>query len=227
MTSLESNISLLKAETSIKEKQWQDGDYNYLAIGNSITLHGKVDYWWNECGMAASTIDNDYVHKLTGMIEKDKGEIDEYAYNMATWETQVNDRAETLNLLDGLLSDKLDLITIQLGENVTDLNTFESDFKELINYVREKSPNAQIMVIGDFWENGDRDTIKKKVAKELNVDYVNLSKIKDNEQFFVGKGSTVYGDDGTEHKIEHDGVAKHPGDKAMQYIAEETYKEVK
>ena len=227
MTSLESNISLLQAETSIKSKQWKADNYNYLAIGNSITLHPKNDYWWNECGMAASTTDNDYVHQLTDMIEKDRGQVDEYAYNMATWETQVNDRAETLNLLDGLLSDKLNLITIQLGENVTDLNTFESDFKELINYVREKSPNAQIIVIGDFWENDNRDDIKKTVAKELNVGYVDLGKIKDNKQYFAGNGTTVYGDDGAEHEIDHDGVAKHPGDKAMRYIAEETYKKLR
>ena len=65
------------------------------------------------------------------------------------------------------------------------------------------------------------------ICSRRNLDYVDLSKIKDNEQYFAGKGSTVYGDDGTEHKIEHDGVAKHPGDKAMQYIAEETYKKIK
>lgn len=37
----------------------------------------------------------------------------------------------------------------------------------------------------------------------------------------------MYGDDGVKHEIDHDGVTKHPGDKAMKYIAEETNKEVK
>lgn len=36
--------------------------YDYLAIGNSITLHSECDFWWNECGMAATNKDNDYVH---------------------------------------------------------------------------------------------------------------------------------------------------------------------
>ena len=227
LTKLENDVSLLKAETNTESKQWKDGNFNYLAIGNSITLHSKSDYWWNECGMAASKTENDYVQQLKNLIEKGTEQVDEYAYNFSTWEMQKNDRAETLNLLDGLLSDRLNIITIQLGENVIDTNTFETDFRELIDYVIEKSHNAQIIIIGDFWENGERDNIKSKVARELNCDYVDLSKIKDNEQYFVGLGTTVYGNDGVAHEINHDGVAKHPGDDAMKYIAEEIYIRVK
>lgn len=54
-----------------KLKTWSTGNYNYFAIGNSITIHGKCDYWWNVCGMAASTLENDYVHQLGLMIAKD------------------------------------------------------------------------------------------------------------------------------------------------------------
>ena len=43
----------------------------------------------------------------------------------------------------------------------------------------------------------------------------------------MGLGTTVYGNDGVAHEINHDGVAKHPGDDAMKYIAEEIYIRVK
>lgn len=40
-------------------------------------------------------------------------------------------------LLNGLSSEELDLITIQLSENALDLSTFELDFEELIRYVKK------------------------------------------------------------------------------------------
>lgn len=48
-----------------------------------------------------------------------------------------HDRREILFLLDGLLSEELDLVMIQLSENAADLSTFESDFEELIRYVQK------------------------------------------------------------------------------------------
>ncbi len=44
--------------------------FDYLAIGNSITLHGICDYWWGNYGMAASSIDNDYYHLVCNNIIK-------------------------------------------------------------------------------------------------------------------------------------------------------------
>ena len=46
-----------------------NNEFNYLAIGNSITQHGICDYWWNKHGMAASKEDKDYVHLVKNGIE--------------------------------------------------------------------------------------------------------------------------------------------------------------
>lgn len=48
---------------------------------------------------------------------------------------------------------------------------------------------------------------------------MDLSEIKDKKEYMAGLGASVYGDDGAWHKIEHDGVARHPGDNGMDYIA--------
>lgn len=72
-----------------------------------------------------------------------------------------HDRGETLSLLDGLLSEELDLVTIQLSEIVSDLSIFESDFEELIRYVQKGAPVAQILVIGDFWYIEQKDGMKQ------------------------------------------------------------------
>ena len=95
---LEGKVNLLQAESNKSTVDWNPDDYNYLAIGNSITIHPLNDYWWNECGMAATTVENDYVHLVASALD---AKI--YAYNFATWELMGHDREEILSLLDGLL----------------------------------------------------------------------------------------------------------------------------
>ena len=66
---MEDKITLLQAESNKKVVQWDPENYNYLAIENSITVHRINDYWWNECGMATSTFENDYVHQISTMLD--------------------------------------------------------------------------------------------------------------------------------------------------------------
>ena len=106
------------------------------------------------------------------------------------------------------------------GENVQDLSTFESDFEYLISYVKDKAPNASVYVIGDVWSYGDRDELKEKAAKEMNVTYISFDEIKDNPEYQAGLDTIVYDDNGASHTIEHNGVARHPGDKGMRYMAD-------
>jgi len=201
---------------------WLNQGINYLAIGNSITSHSLADYWWNDgVGMAASCEENDYVHQISKWLEANYNELVETrAYNFYTWEVQENDRSETLRLLDKYLSDELDLITIQMSENVSNVSTFQEDFEELCRYIIQKSPNAQIIVIDDFWDSGEKSLMKEHAARTCNVCFVSLSEIKGNADYQAGLGTIVYDKNGNEHVIEHEGVAAHPGDKGMKYIAE-------
>ena len=107
---LEGHVKLLMEEKSIekdssqfKESCLRGGAFNYLAIGNSITVHPKCDYWWNENGMAASKIDTDYYHIVVDFLKKNVN-VNSIPYNFSVWESLDTDRAETLELLDSFLN---------------------------------------------------------------------------------------------------------------------------
>lgn len=227
LEALEKQLSAIAQNGQDKRKiKWRDGAFNYLAIGNSLTLHGICDYWWNECGMAASSLEKDYVHQLITLMQEKKGEIITDTYNFAAWEVQSHDRSEHLALLDELLDERINLITVQLGENARDIKEFGPDFKELIHYLKKKCPGAQIIVVGDFWNYENREELKKKAAEECKVAYADLDAIRGKEEYFAGMGTRVYDAEGNVHVIEHGGVASHPGDSAMKYIAERIYQKV-
>lgn len=168
--------------------------------------------------MAASKIDTDYYHIVVDFLKKNVN-VNSIPYNFSVWESLDTDRAETLELLDSFLNSNIDLITVQLGENAVNLETWESDFKYLLQYICQKSPKAKLIVIGDFWTNDNRDEVKIKICKELNIIYLSLDEIKGKDEYICGLGTSIWGDDGTKHIVEHKGVAKHPNDAAMQYIA--------
>lgn len=224
---IKKEVELLKAERNIINPRWSENSYDYLAIGNSITLHGKNDYWFNECGMAASNLKNDYVHQLVQMLESRNLNVNEYAYNFFIWEAQSHDRAETLILLDKLLSKELNLVTVQLSENVSDTSTFKTDFEELIKYIQNKAPYAKVIVIDDFWDKGVKSIAKKEVCDKNGIKFIKLDEIKGKKEYQAGLGTIVYDDKYNPHKIVHEGVAIHPNDVGMKYIAEEIIEVIK
>ncbi len=193
--------------------------YTYLALGNSITKHAKCDYWWNECGMAASAAEKDYFHLIASRLETEYGELRAAAYNFSAWEITAADRAQTLLTLDSYLAVKPDLITLQLSENVTDMTDFASDFRYMLDWLSEKCPDSVIIVIDEFWD-AVKSGIKKDICSEKGILFADLSEIRGVKEYQSDIGAIVYDDSGEPHTVNHMGVAGHPGDKGMQYIAE-------
>lgn len=54
----------------------------------------------------------------------------------------------------------------------------------------------------------------------MNIEYISLAEIKENKEYMAGIDTIVYGDDGEKHIIKHEGVALHPGDNGMKFIAD-------
>ena len=197
----------------------EEADYAWFAIGNSITVHAPNEVWWNGIGMAASAADRDYVHLVAEQLSGMYGKTAVHPLYCYAWETAA-DRGGKLSMLDPYLDPQLQLVTIQLGENAEDLTTFEEDFEALIRYVQEKAPQAKILVIGDFWTNGDRDRMKQEAAEKTGAGFVSLEEIRDNPEYQAGIGAIVYDAEGNPHTVENRDVAGHPGDRGMQYIAD-------
>ena len=197
-----------------------DVSFDFLAIGNSITRHGITSFWWGYWGMAASDSAHDYYHIVVDRLRNKRAEdINTAIVSGYTWELQGHDRDEAWEIIDPYLTHGIDLITVQLSENASNLTTFETDFRSLLQHIREIcGSGTQIIVIDDFW-NDEKSRIKKEVANELKVDFVDLSDIRGKSEYQAGMGTKVMGDDGQKHVIEHNGVASHPGDKGMEVIA--------
>ncbi len=208
------------------------GMVKILFLGNSITLHPLCSYWWGEWGMAASDKEKDYVHRLVDMEAQDY-DVEYTAINFGAWETQSHDRAETVDFITVFLQEQYDYVVIQLGENISDYSTLETDLEEFVSSIdvsqAEDGNPADILVVGGFWEADEIDAIKESVCGGMkdsvaSIQFVDLSSLQGDIEYQSVIGNTVMGDDGEKHVIEHDGVAKHPGDKGMEMIAEKIYK---
>ena len=210
-------------ETETENEDFSPDSINYLAIGNSITRHQMSDYWWGDWGMAASTEDKDYFHLVKQKLKEKHGKVTARAYNFYAWEPQGTDRAEALTLLENYLSEDLNYVSIQLGENVSDTATFEADFDEMIRFIQARAPKAMIVIIGNFWTNNTVDELKMRVAIKYSLPCIDLAEIRDNPAYQCGMGTTVYDASGFPHQIAHEGAAKHPNDAAMAYIADKVF----
>ena len=190
-------------------------------------MHGGADYWPVKTrGMAASKDEKDYVHLISQHLNAKYNNVDTKAINFATWEVTFTDRAQTICMIETYLNSEIDLITVQLGENSTELTNYQSDFEFLLNYIKEKCPKTKIFVIGDFWENKNRDTLKEMACKNTNITYLSLKHIQDNKKYIAGLNSVIYDENNNQYIIKHKGVALHPGDLGMQEIANVVIKEI-
>ena len=219
LTSVTSSVP--ETSPSVSEESTTEACFNYLAIGNSITRHGLTDFWWNYAGMAASDREHDYYHIVMKHLEEKYGNVNGEILNLSIWEVQAEDRDGTLpEYLEPFLNPDLDLITIMLGENADNLETYQEDYVAMLKFIRSKAPNARILVVGDFWIVDGRDEMEFNACALTGAEYVSLDGIAGNEDYYCGIGTTVYDKYGNEHTVEHEGVAMHPGDAGMAAIAE-------
>ena len=227
--SLESRVAELEKQVAELRRQlaklggaaaslWPADSFNYLAIGNSLTRHGINAYWWNDIGMAASDAEHDYFHLVCAGLRQRFGKVEARAVNFSIWERTGHDRDQALTDLDGLLDERLSLVTVQLGENVRDYATYPADYVSLLRHIgRKTGGRARILVIGNFWSE---DEVRSAAAAQCGAEYLSLKAAHGDPQYQSWLGAVVFDAEGREHVIEHDGVASHPGDEGMAFIAD-------
>jgi len=198
-----------------KEKETQSKELKILFIGNSITKHPPKPSvgWLGNYGMAATGINNDYVHKFMSYIRKDK-KINSYmAINVSQWERNF------LYAKDNYLKAKnfeANLIIIRLGENIDEKYAKNMNFKqnllELINFFKSNN-RAKVIITNTFWP---REFLSNKIfelseeKKYIFVDISDLWNDKSNAAF--GQFGNIF-------------VQRHPSNKGMDEIAKKIYQQ--
>lgn len=222
----------LKVDDKTLEKLFPTGNFNYLAVGNSITLSVPTPgLWWDYSGMAASSPSKDWVHLTAdGLRGRKKSSLK--PINFVVWERS-QQRNQTRVLIEDYLCPQLDLVTFQLGENAINYtSTLYTDYYNLFKYALDKTIDpdtgegkTQIIVVGQYWERPIPESTKKSAVVELRKKYGNRIKFVEIGNLDpAGRssiGAVVSGADGQMHTISDYTVGAHPGDHGMRGIADQ------
>ncbi len=192
--------------------KWGEG-YNWLALGNSLTIIGAYGH-----GICSTQVDNDYFGLVKKYLEGRYGTVNTYRHNYVMWEKEPNNRSFKLYHIESYLTPDVDLVTIQLGENVYDLTTYQEDLEALIRHIQGTCPKAKIIMIDDFWYDAT-SALRKAAAEETGVAFADLSEIRGKAEYQSKEGTVFMKEDGTEDTVSKE-AETHPGDAGMQYIAD-------
>lgn len=207
-------LGQLKGSDCISFETTENADIKLLFLGNSITRHGKAENlgWCGDWGMAASSKENDYVHKLISKFCQKGIKVSVCIANLSDWE-----RTRNMDLLFTKYSSALrfnaDYVIVRLGENACPdkyLSEFELCYGELTDLFSRNG--AKIVLTDLFWEYEPFDNFVAELAKARGYAFAEIHDLgNDDEMKAIGKFS-------------HNGVAVHPGDKGMAEIAERIFR---
>jgi alpha-galactosidase len=202
----------------------QEQPQKILFVGNSLTSHGpKADIdWHGNWGMAASSLDKDYVHVVTKALATKYGATPVIMVkNVADFE-----RNHVGYDIAGKYADaaafKADLVILCIGENVAALKTPEAQakYQEQVTALLKtlkSNPKTAIIVRSSFWPSEATDSAMRKACEAVGGTFVDISALAKDERNYAR----------SERPYKHAGVANHPGDRGMAAIAEEIMKAVK
>lgn len=186
-------------------------DLRVLFVGNSITLHGILEEigWYNQCGMAASSVENDYVHLCIEEIKKTYPDAAFAIAQVAEWERDYINGSIRLDDYSLAREFNPDIIIMRCIENCNwqnfDHKAFMREYKALVQYLNA-SGKAFIVFTEGFWKHPGNPDIKV-VSEEMGFPFVPLEDLGEKDEM---KAIGEY---------EHDGVQQHPGDYGMKNIA--------
>lgn len=207
-------VGQLKGNDCVSFETTENADIKLLFLGNSITRHGKAENlgWSGDWGMAASSKENDYVHKLTSKFCQKGIKVSVCIANLSDWE-----RTRNMDLLFtkylSALRFNADYVIVRLGENACldkYLSEFELCYGELTDLFSRNG--AKIVLTDLFWEYEPFDNFVAELAKARGYAFAEIHDLgNDDAMKAIGKFS-------------HNGVAVHPGDKGMAEIAERIFR---
>lgn len=190
-----------------------------IFVGNSITRHGVLPEigWLQDWGMAASSIEKDYVHLLVKKINNIEPEASFCVCQVATWERNYKNGSEYLQSYESARAFEADVIVMRMIENCPvndfDEELFYYEYKNLIEYLNPEQKAKFILTTG-FWKHPGDDTVIR-IAKEMGYPCIYMGELgEDDEMKAIGL-------------FDHEGIANHPGDKGMECIADMIWKKIR
>ena len=180
-----------------------------LFAGNSIAKHAPKPSikWTNDCGMAASSVDHDYVHLIVKRImEKYDPNVSYGIAQVAQYERNFFEESPAVNYAEAR-DFGADLILMFFGANVpktydVDKNpskTFGSAYEEMRNYL-SRDGEATVYHSMGFYIRPVLNAEKKAVAEKYGEEFIDLKDIQD--------------------RTDVRGMYNHPNDFGMQLLAD-------
>ena len=186
-----------------------------LFAGNSVTKHApKPEIGWEkDCGMAASSIENDYVHLFMDKVYKLDSQASFMIAQVADFESQCTWRPEIIDAYREAENYDADIVIMFFGANVPlsyDTNenpkkTFGEAVEELRN-ILSNNGKSTVFISQGFFGRKKLDAEKKAVAEKYGDTYISLEHIV--------------------HRDETHGIFNHPSDCGMKEIAETFFESV-
>lgn len=216
----------VKATNQLKESEYvtfenpEGTGIRIMFVGNSITLHDEAPHigWYNRWGMAASSKDKDYVHRLISKIDSVKEDAAYCICQVASWECEYKEGTEKqYHLYENAHEFHADIIVLRFIENCSldgfDAGVFKSELGKLLTYLNPLGKAKTIITTG-FWKHCGDEAIRE-FAKEQEIPLAELGDLGEMDEM---KAIGLF---------EHEGVAIHPGDLGMEKIAERIYEKMK
>ena len=182
-----------------------------MFVGNSITRHGvKPDIGWlNDYGMAASSMDRDYVHLLEARILA-RREATFCIAQVAEWERLYRTPAEALPRYAAAAAFHPDILIFRSIENAPakdfDPAAFRNSLDELLAYLAP-DPGTKLCFTTSFWHHPG-DAVLREAAAARKAPMAELGDLGERDDM---KAIGLFA---------HSGVANHPGDAGMAAIAD-------
>ena len=181
--------------------------YRILFVGNSITKHAPKPAigWLKDCGMAASCVENDYVHIMERAIKKEHPNACFGIVSAANFEWNFD--TVDLNNYRAARDFEPDIILMFFGANVkktydetiTPEITFGQRYEEFRNYL-VNGRDVKVAHSQGFYIRPKLDEEKARVASKYNDVFINIESIR--------------------NMPEAHGQFNHPGDYGMKLLAE-------
>ena len=189
-----------------------------MFVGNSMTLHGIAPAigWFNECGMAASAPENDYVHILKEKVLAVDPDASFFICQAADWERGYKNGASTYQKYEAARNFDADVIIFRCIENCPK-GDFEADvfLRELDAFLKFLNADGEgkVIITTGFWRHPGDEQLRA-YAKDNSLPKVELGDLGERDDM---KAIGLF---------EHVGVANHPGDLGMKTMADRIAKEL-